>query len=93
MAVFSGICDIFQCLFPLPIVPEPKILPNWQRIECGLHNENGITQNGVTLSNPKISSQEGEWPHACLISHKGTFIGGASLIAPKVLVTAAHKLQ
>ena len=79
----------FQCLFLLSIVPEP----NWPRIECGLHNENGITQNGVTLSNPKVSSQEGEWPHACLIFHKGTFIGGASLIAPKVLVTAAHKLQ
>ena len=91
MAVFSGICDIFLCLFPLPIVPEPK--KAWTKFECGIHNENGITQNGVTMANPKVSSQEGEWPHACLIFHKGTFIGGASLIAPKVLVTAAHKLQ
>jgi hypothetical protein len=40
-----------------------------------------------------ISSQEGEWPHACLIFHKDKVIGGASLITPKVLVTAAHILE
>ena len=88
------ICELYICSFPLSIVPEePRKGKNWPRIECGVHNENGITQHGVTLANLKVSSQEGEWPHACLIFHKGTFIGGASLIAPKILVTAAHKLQ
>ena len=35
----------------------------------------------------------GEWPHACLIFSNGNIIGGASLIASKVLITAAHLLQ
>merc|ERR1712156_811651 len=39
------------------------------------------------------STQEGEWPHACLIFNEGAAIGGASLIAPGVLLTAAHLLE
>ena len=55
---------------------------------------------------PGISTQEGEWPHVCIILHnkdnlplptiimnEETIIGEASLIAPKVLLTAAHLLQ
>ena len=59
---------------------------------CGKHNENGSADNRIQIKVPGISSQEGEWPHMCLIFENGDIIGGASLIAPKVLVTAAHKL-
>ena len=61
--------------------------------QCGVHNINGIPNHGVTTSVPGVSSQEGEWPHTCIIQHNGKNIGGASLIASKVLVTAAHLLQ
>ena len=39
------------------------------------------------------STQEGEWPHACLVFNEGATIGGASLIAPGVLLAAAHLLE
>jgi hypothetical protein len=44
------------------------------------------------------STQEGEWPYTCAIFKKNTkgndeFVGGATLIAPGVLVTAAHKIE
>ena len=60
---------------------------------CGIHNPNGVKQFGVAALTPGVSSQEGEWPHACLIFSNDVIIGGASLIASKVLITAAHKLQ
>ena len=47
----------------------------------------------------KSSTQHGEWPHACLLFDMsptvpgGLFIGGASLIAPGVIITAAHKVE
>ena len=61
--------------------------------KCGIHNPNGIQQSGVATLMTGVSSQEGEWPHACLIFSNGNIIGGASLIASKVLITAAHLLQ
>merc|ERR1712176_952365 len=45
----------------------PEAIENWPIIECGIHNENGISQKDVTQRIGGISSQEGEWPHACII--------------------------
>ena len=42
---------------------------------CGIHNPNGISNNGITVKIQGISSQEGEWPHTCLIIQHGTLIG------------------
>ena len=44
------------------------------------------------------STQHGEWPHACLILDTSTikigkFVGGASIIAPGVILTSAHKVE
>jgi len=64
---------------------------------CGVHNRAGLKRGGVSVSfehsNGKpVTSQEGEWPHTCLIleSESERLVGGASLIAPKIVVTAAH---
>jgi len=54
------------------------------KVECGLHNKNGIEG---------IPAKEGEWPHSCIIFHNEEIIGSASLIAPEVLVSVAHKLE
>ncbi len=37
----------------------------------------------------------GEWPNTCLLFKKGTdtVIGGASLLTPNSLLTAAHKFE
>ena len=46
-----------------------------------------------------VTSQPGEWPHTCVVLEKNNedlslnLLGGASLIAPKVVVTAAHILE
>ena len=67
--------------------------------KCGQHNTDGI---GIKISNPQdgyFSTQFGEWPHVCmLIMRKNTtgndaFLGGASLITPGIVVTAAHKVN
>ena len=73
-------------------------------VKCGIHNQFGLKRGGVgvsyTHSNGKpVTSQEGEWPHTCLILKiengglQERLVGGASLIAPKVVVTAAHIIR
>ena len=65
------------------------------RNKCGQRHALGY---GVRISNPlngKEATQFGEWPHACILyKKKGSleFLGGASLIAPGIVVTATHKL-
>ena len=46
----------------------------------------------------KFSTQFGEWPHVCMLMKKNAigadaFLGGASLIASGIVVTAAHKVK
>ena len=69
------------------------------RNKCGQRHALGY---GVRISNPlngKESTQFGEWPHACILYKKKSekqgsleFLGGASLIAPGIVVTTTHKL-
>jgi len=72
--------------------------------QCGTRNRHGLKRGGVSVSftqsdGKPVTSQEGEWPHTCLIleiEKDGVgerLVGGASLIAPKVIVTAAHILK
>ena len=59
----------------------------------GKHNEGGISQNldAITTHNFGTSfTFFGEWPHVCILQSNGIYIGGASLIAPGVILTAAH---
>ena len=68
--------------------------------KCGRHNSQG---EGLRISNPfsgKDATQFGEWPHACIVYKKtpqgrdvGEFLGGASLIAPGIVTTVAHKVE
>ena len=75
--------------------PEIKVA---KPIECGKHNQRGLDRGGVptryTSNDPNkpVFSLEGEWPHACLVLKKENdeLLGGASLIAPKIVVTSAH---
>ena len=68
------------------------------RQRCGRHNPGGL---GVRIQNlDKFSggTQFAEWPHMCAILRKSQqngreinlYVGGASLIAPGILLTAAH---
>ena len=83
---------------PNPPLPPKVIKPEPYKPKCGQHNEDGI---GVRISNPQdmeFATQFGEWPHVCMIMRKNTagsdaFLGGASLIAPGIVVTAAHKVK
>ena len=79
--------------------------PNVNRLKppyypkCGQRN---ILGHGVRITNPrngKETTQFGEWPHACILYKKTPgkrdsieFLGGASLIAPGIVITATHKL-
>ena len=68
--------------------------------KCGQRN---ILGSGVRVINPcngKETTQFGEWPHACIVYKKTPgkrdsieFLGGASLIAPGMVITASHKLM
>ena len=60
--------------------------------KCGLHTKEGLAFAVVKDK----STQEGEWPHTCLMykmeGGKPEYFGGATLIAAGVLITAAHEL-
>ena len=61
---------------------------------CGIHNPEGLA---LAKQTGKLT-QEGEWPHICImynvnIKNDYSYIGGATLIAPGVLVTAAHEVE
>ena len=64
-----------------------------QAPKCGLHTPDGLAFAIVK----EKSTQEGEWPHTCLMykmdSGKPEYFGGATLIAAGVLVTAAHEVM
>ena len=83
---------------PLPKVKPQVIVSEPYKPKCGQHNIDGV---GVRISNPQdmeFATQFGEWPHVCMIMRKNTagidaFLGGASLIAPGIVVTAAHKVK
>ena len=74
---------------------KPQYVP-----KCGQHNSMG---EGLRINNPfsgKDATQFGEWPHACILYKKAQggrdekeYLGGASLIAPGIVVTVAHKVE
>lgn len=62
---------------------------------CGRHNVDGV---GIRIAEAE-STQFAEWPHMCLLfsgpatTSFNTFQCGASLIAPSLVVTAAHCIE
>ena len=87
-----------------PVTPDPNncfgaSCPYRQR--CGRHNQGGIGVRIQNLDKFAGSTQFGEWPHMCAIlqlSQVGgrevnLYVGGGSLIAPGVLLTAAHVVK
>ena len=68
---------------------------------CGQHNIDGSGLLRISnLIEGKEATQFGEWPHACVLYKKTPFgrdsvqfLGGASLIAPGIVVTATHKVM
>ena len=74
--------------------------------ECGKRNEEGVEDpkivvNAETLAKINEHSRDtffGEWPHMCAVQRiislgtlkKQIYLSGGSLIAPNVILTAAH---
>ena len=83
----------------VPPVTTTTQAPAPLRRQCGRRNQGGI---GVRIQNSdndyKSTTQFGEWPHMCAILKKGEvggkevnfYVGGASLIHPGIVLTAAH---
>jgi hypothetical protein len=68
---------------------EPDILP-----ACGRHNPNGLGLKSMEPIDKERSTQFGEWPFTCLVYGKDeSLLGGASLIAPGIALTAVHILE
>jgi len=84
---------------PFPKVPIAD--PNKNYSECGRIAQNEQSFNLIDSRNPgkelnTYQAQLGEFPHMCLFSRldqegQRAYIGGASLISNKFLLTAAHK--
>ena len=69
-------------------------------IQCGQRNPSGLALfPGTPIDLDGDTTKFGEWPFTCLIYQLDVngdgdkFLGGASLLAPGVLLTAAHKLE
>ena len=82
---FLDVCCKDPDFVPPPFSPIVKYQPR-----CGRRNLSGLGARiqGFTES----ESQFGEWPHMCAVLHESVdhFQCGGSLIAPGVLLTAAH---
>ena len=83
-----------------PKLDDTEVCDDWVP-KCGRHNENGFQQSITNLDPSLHESQFAEWPNMCFISIKHeheesffhVFAGGASLISPRFLLTAAHKVK
>ena len=86
-----------------PYRPPTTTRPPYES-QCGQRNQNGVT---VRILNAK-STQFGEWPNMCAVTRelpgendgyggqtkaRQLYVGGASLVAPGVVITAAHRVQ
>ena len=79
-----------------PIKILPSNVPEYQP-KCGQHHSEGLDVKGKNPSDGNLSTTEGEWPHTCILFDKSknipeNFIGGGSLIASGIVLTAAHKV-
>jgi len=83
----------------VPPVTTTTQAPAPLRRQCGRRNQGGIGVRIQTSDNDyKSTTQFGEWPHMCAILKKGEvggkevnfYVGGASLIHPGIVLTAAH---
>ena len=91
--------DLHVCCIPKEKIfktPVPAA-PNNTTLRCGTHNPNGLDIKVTKPSDREFATQFGEWPHTCLLYKLNSldnyeFVGGASLIAPGVVLTAAHKV-
>ena len=61
--------------------------------DCFRHNEEGYLQSLSRLDPELHESQFGEWPSMCAVLVGGNYRAGASLISPRFLLTAAHKVS
>jgi hypothetical protein len=82
----------------VPVRGKPKKKPYPHK--CGQRHASGHSLRISHPLNGKEATQFGEWPHACILYKKISekqgsleFLGGASLIAPGIAVTATHKLM
>ena len=89
--------DIHVCCKPHKNRNETCVDPDPVPRHCGTHNKNGLDIRVTQPTDKKFATQFGEWPHVCLlykINSLGNyeFVGGASLISPGTILTAAHKV-
>ena len=86
--------DIKVCCKPLPDNTEPVLTSRTPK-KCGIHNKEGIANGAfdVFAKNPeKFTTRFGEWPHHCIVFDSKTYRAGATMIAPGIILTAAHKI-
>ena len=99
----ANLCEVDNevCCTKKKQIPKPPVIKRKKPYypKCGQRN---VLGHGVRIINPrngKETTQFGEWPHACILYKKTPgkrdsleFLGGASLIAPGIVITATHKL-
>ena len=100
----SGLWSISHLLDPMRIMKiiliciifiKLSLTSSTEDIQCGQRNPSGIPIFGGKPIDGD-TTKSGEWPFTCLIYQLGDqqkFLGGASLLAPGILLTAAHNLQ
>jgi len=74
---------------PPPVDPKPTPFVS----KCGTHNPTGLGTEAKVPQDGEKSTSFGEWPFVCLLYQNDNLLGGASLIAPGVVLTAAHKIE
>ena len=63
-------------------------------LACGTRHPNGLGATSTSPQDGDESTNFGEWPFTCLIYRQDdTLVGGATLIAPGFVLTAAHNVE
>ena len=66
---------------------------SYRDLKCFRHNEEGFLQSISKLDPNLHESQFGEWPAMCAVLVGGRYRGGGSLLSPRFVLTAAHKVS
>jgi len=87
--MFHVCCDAPQ---PEPVVTAPPHVP-----KCGIRNRQGLATRVINAGLDDDETKMGEFPWQAAVLRKegkvNVFSGGAALVSPRMLVTAAHTVK
>ncbi|CAL4096278.1 unnamed protein product, partial [Meganyctiphanes norvegica] len=86
----TSLCPLLSvcCANPKQSAPVTVAIP-----ECGIRNTNGIRVTVEGFKDGQAQYGEFPWMVGVFLAQNNEYVGGASLVHPRVVLTAGHKIQ